>query len=109
MRTYVLLTRLTPEAVRTPATLRTLERRVAARIRRECPTVRWVANYAILGPCDYLDVFEAPDDEVAARVVMIVRSFGHGTTETWGALPWTRFVRLLGGRRGGRRGRAARR
>jgi uncharacterized protein with GYD domain len=45
----------------------------------------------VLGPCDYLDLFEAPDNEVAAKVAVIVRSFGHATTETWPVTPWERF------------------
>jgi uncharacterized protein with GYD domain len=47
-----------------------------------------VANYAILGPYDYLDIFGAPDETTAAKVVMIIRSYGHGQTETWTAMPW---------------------
>lgn len=95
MATYVMLTRLTPESVKLPADLRKLERAVAEHVRKECPQVKWVASYAILGPCDYLDVFEAPDEETAARVVMIVRSYGHAQTETWTAVPWERFGALI--------------
>jgi uncharacterized protein with GYD domain len=90
-----MLTRLTPEAVKSPSDLVRLERSVSDRIRKECPQVKWVANYAILGPHDYLDLFEAPDETVAAKVVMIVRSFGHAQTETWTALPWERFKQLI--------------
>jgi uncharacterized protein with GYD domain len=95
MATYVVLTRLTPESVKAPADLARLERAVSERIRKECPQVKWLANYAILGPCDYLDLFEAPDESVAARVVMIIRSFGHAQTETWTAVPWERFKSLI--------------
>ncbi len=91
MATYVVLTRLTPESAKTPADLKRLEQVVTERIRKECPQVKWVANYAILGPCDYMDIFEAPDEIVAAKVVMIIRSYGHATTETWTAMPWERF------------------
>jgi uncharacterized protein with GYD domain len=91
MATYVVLTRLTPESVKTPTELKRLEKAVAERVRKDCPQVKWLANYAILGPCDYLDIFEAPDETVAAKVVMIIRSFGHATTETWTAMPWERF------------------
>ena len=35
--------------------------------------MKWVVNYAILGPYDYMDIFEAPDETVAAKVVMIIR------------------------------------
>jgi uncharacterized protein with GYD domain len=90
-----MLTRLTPDAVRSPADLKQLEKKVAERVRKDCPQVKWLSNYAILGPYDYLDLFEAPDAETAAKVVMIVRSFGHAQTETWTALPWDRFEQLI--------------
>jgi uncharacterized protein with GYD domain len=57
--------------------------------------VKWVANYAVLGPYDYMDIFEAPDETTAAKVVMIIRSYGHGQTETWTAMPWERFEIVL--------------
>ncbi|OGK98450.1 MAG: GYD family protein [Candidatus Rokubacteria bacterium RIFCSPHIGHO2_12_FULL_73_22] len=95
MATYVVLTRLTPESVKAPTDLARLERAVSERIRKECPQVKWLANYAILGPCDYLDLFEAPDESVAAKVVMLIRSFGHAQTETWTAVPWERFKSLI--------------
>lgn len=53
-----------------------------------------MASYAVLGPCDYLDIFEAPNEEVAAKVALVVRSFGHAVTETWVATPWDRFLDL---------------
>jgi uncharacterized protein with GYD domain len=95
MATFVMLTRLAPDAVKSPGDLRGLERAVSERVRKDCPQVKWLANYAILGPYDYLDVFEAPDEATAARVVMIVRSFGHATTETWTAMPWDRFEQVI--------------
>jgi uncharacterized protein with GYD domain len=95
MPTYAMLTRLTPEAVKEPSDLKRLEQKVNERIREDCPQVRWLGNYAILGPYDYLDLFEAPDEATAARVVMIVRSFGHAQTETWTILPWERFETLI--------------
>jgi len=95
MPTYVVLTRLTPEAVKTPGELKRLERVVTEHVRKDCPQVKWIANYAILGPYDYLDIFEAPDEMIAARVVMIIRSYGHGQTETWTTMPWARFEIVL--------------
>ena len=95
MATYAMLTRLTPDAVKAPSDLARLERAVSDRIRKECPQVKWLASYAILGPHDYLDLFEAPDEIVAAKVVMLVRSFGHAQTETWTAVPWARFKQLI--------------
>lgn len=95
MATYVMLTRLSPETVKSPADLKKLEKTVSERIRKDCPQVKWLANYAILGPYDYLDIFEAADEVMAAKVVMIVRSFGHAVTETWTALPWERFKLVI--------------
>lgn len=94
MATYVMLTRLTPEALPKPGNVVELNDKVVDRIKRECPNVKWVANYAVLGPYDYLDIFEAPDPETATKVALIVRSFGHATTETWVATQWDRFADL---------------
>jgi uncharacterized protein with GYD domain len=95
MATFVMLTRLAAEAVKSPADLRRLETAVDRRIRKDCPRVRWTANFAILGPHDYMDIFEAPDEAVAAKVAMIVRSVGHAQTETWSALTWERYKKLV--------------
>ncbi len=94
MSTYVMLTRLSPEAVTKPERVVDLNKQVADRIKKECHSVKWVANYAVLGPTDYIDIFEAPDAETATKVALIVRSFGHATTETWIATPWERFAEL---------------
>jgi uncharacterized protein with GYD domain len=72
----VLLTRLTPETVGAPRDLKTLEKSVAERIRRDVPRSSGSLNLAVLGPYDYLDLFEAPDEASAAKVAMIIRSFG---------------------------------
>ena len=95
METFVMMTRLAHGALGTPANLETLEKQVMDRIRSECPEVRWVGNYAILGPYDYLDVFEAPDMATAARVSTIVRTYGHAHTEVWGAMPWQSFKEMI--------------
>lgn len=97
MATYVMLTRLSPEALTRPGSVADLNKKVEDRIRQECPGVKWIANYAVLGPCDYLDIFDAPDADAATRVALLVRSFGHATTETWLATPWDRFLTLAQG------------
>lgn len=97
MATYVMLTRLSPDALAKPESVVELNRRVESRIKKECPGVKWLANYSVLGPCDYLDIFEAPNGDVATKVALLVRSFGHATTETWVATSWDRFVGLAKG------------
>jgi len=94
MPTYVMLTRLRPEAVSEPRYVEKLEKRVTEHIRKACPGVKWIGSYSVLGPYDYLDIFEAPDEDAATKVALITRSFGQGTTETWIATPWDRFVKI---------------
>lgn len=95
MPTFVLLTRLSPEAVRSPQALEQLEREAMQRIRLECPEVEWANNCAVFGPYDYLDIFRAPDVETAAKVATLVRIYGRAHTETWAAVEWDRFKELV--------------
>ena len=94
MGSYILLTRLSPDAIKEPKTYEDLGRRVTEKIHRECPQVRWVSSYTTLGPYDYVDIFEAPDEATATKVALIIRSFGHATTETWLATPYERFIEM---------------
>lgn len=95
METFVMLTRLSSQAVASPNTLETLEKKVMKRILSECPEVEWVHNLAVLGPYDYLDIFRAPDTPTAFKVSTIVRSFGHAHTEVWNATEWSTFKELI--------------
>ncbi len=95
MADFIMLTRLSSNAVQSPKSLEELEKKVMERIRAECPQVEWVHNYAILGPYDYLDVFRAPDSVDAFKVATIIRTFGHAHTEVWGAQEWGAFKELI--------------
>jgi uncharacterized protein with GYD domain len=107
MAMFALLTRLSPDAVPEPGQVEELGRQVERRIHEQCPEAKWITSYAVLGPCDYLDIFEAPDDQVAAKVALIVRSFGRSTTEMWTVQPYDRFVRMAHDLQERGRGRAA--
>jgi uncharacterized protein with GYD domain len=95
MQTFVMLTRLSPDALTSPGSLKKLERQAAENVRSKCSRVKWLHNYAVLGGCDYLDIFQAPDIETAMQVSAIVRSFGHATTEIWPVTEWSRFKELI--------------
>ena len=94
MSTFIMLTRLSHGALQSPSSLENLERGVMERIHAECPEVEWLSSYAVLGPCDYLDIFNAPDVESATKVATIVRTFGHAQTEVWGATEWEKYKDL---------------
>lgn len=91
MAHYVVLPRVAPEAVRNPESLLELEQQVKQRVQNECPDVQWISNFAVMGPYDYLDIFDAPDNDTAMRVSTIIRSVGHSATELWPATEWPRF------------------
>jgi len=95
MSLFIMLTRLSHEALKSPSSLENLERNVKERIEAECPDVKWKGNYAVLGPCDYLDIFEASDNDAATKVATIIRTFGHAETETWCATEWKKFKELV--------------
>jgi uncharacterized protein with GYD domain len=95
MATFIMLTRLSHQAMQSPKSLDSLSHQIAEHIRSECPQVQWQANYAVLGPADYLDIFTAPDNATATKVAAIIRTFGHATTEIWAATEWKEFVQLI--------------
>ena len=102
MSTYVMLTRLAPASLKQPSELESLEQAVMERIRNECPNVNWKESFSVLGPYDYVDLFDAPDNEAAVKVSTIVRTFGHAHTEIWPATEWKRFKELVRDLPGGR-------
>ncbi len=100
MQTFVMLTRLAPGAVQSPRALEELESKVMIHVREACKGIEWIGSYAVLGPCDYLDIFKAPDLDTASKVSMLVRSYGHAQTEIWAVTDWSHFkevVRSVGG------------
>ena len=96
MATYIILSRLTHDAVAEPDQFRELAERVAERIKRECPGVTWKDSYATLGRFDVVDIVEADDPKQVERAAMIIRSQGHAATETMLATPWDEFKQAFG-------------
>ena len=94
MATFIMLTRLSHGALKSPSSLEDLNREVMERVHAECPEVEWRSSYAVLGPCDYLDIFEAPDIATATKIATIIRTFGHAATEVWAATEWHEFKSL---------------
>jgi uncharacterized protein with GYD domain len=95
MATFIMLTRVSPDAVKAPQFLEKLEQDAMQHIRTECPEVEWHHSYALLGPYDYLDIFKAPDVETATKVATLIRAYGRAHSEVWAATEWARFKEML--------------
>jgi uncharacterized protein with GYD domain len=95
MATYVLMTKLTPEVTKNLKNREKIGKRWIQSVNEKCPGVKWMAHYALLGPYDFMDIFEAPNEEVAAKVSMITLSSGALEAESWTAIPYQRFLELV--------------
>lgn len=95
MPKYVMLTQLTHGSLKSPQGLEVLEQQVMERVKSACPDVEWHASYAVLGPYDYLDIFEAPDNQTATKVSALIRTFGHAQTEIWPATEWEDYKNMI--------------
>jgi uncharacterized protein with GYD domain len=95
MATFVLMTKLAPEVQRQMKDRQEIGKQFLATVSKKCPGVRWIAHYALLGPYDFMDIYEATDEEEAAKVSMISQSLGATRAESWTALPYSRFLDLV--------------
>ncbi len=100
MKTYVLMTKLAKsDAHLVEVGSKMLDRARNGRawlehIKKNCPEVRFKAHYALLGPWDFMDIYEAPDDETAAKVSLLSRSSGAHQIESWSAIPYEKILRV---------------
>ncbi len=97
MPTFVLMTKLSTEAMLDPRGRKKLGKDWLARMSKHCPEVRWIAHYAILGRYDFMDIYEAPDMETAHKVSYISRREGAAEAESWQALPYESYIDLIAG------------
>ncbi|MFH0778108.1 MAG: GYD domain-containing protein [Candidatus Eisenbacteria bacterium] len=95
MATYVLMTKLSPEITKSLKAREAIGKQWKKTIEEKCPEVNWICHYALLGPYDFLDVYEAPDEETAAKVSMLTLASGAMQAESWTAIPYRRFLELI--------------
>ena len=93
MPTYVMLTTLTAQGVQTlksnPERLREVNRDV------EELGAKVLHQWATLGPFDFVNVVEAPDDKTIARVSVALGARGSAKLQTMSALPIDDFLTSL--------------
>ncbi|UCD18566.1 MAG: GYD domain-containing protein [Candidatus Zixiibacteriota bacterium] len=94
MKTFMLMTKLSPEESRQVKERARLGQEWLSQVREKCPDVKFIAHYALLGAYDFVTLYEAPDEEVAAKVSMISLANGAMQAESWLAIPYKRFVEL---------------
>ena len=97
MATFILLTKLSTHSLGDPHKRETVGRKWMKAVTSKCPEIKWLDHFALLGPFDFMDIYEAPDMEVAAKVSMITMAQGAVKAETWGALPYKRFLAVSKG------------
>jgi uncharacterized protein with GYD domain len=89
------MTKLAPEMSKQVKDQEKLGRVWLEQVKEKCPEVNFVSHYALLGPYDFLDIYEAPDEETAAKVSLISLQSGAFLAESWVAIPYKRFVELV--------------
>ena len=95
MATYVLMTKLTSELTSQMKDRAELGRTWLDRVKEKCPEVKFVSHYALFGPYDFMDIYEAPTVEAAHKVSVISRAEGAVSAESWQAMPYDEFLGLL--------------
>jgi uncharacterized protein with GYD domain len=94
MQTYVLMTKLSPEISKQMKDRSKVGHAWLDQVKEKCPGVKFLAHYALLGNYDFMDIYEAPDADNAAKVSMISLTHGALQAESWTAIPYKRFLEL---------------
>lgn len=95
MATYIILSNISPQAFSDPFEFKKIAERVASKIKSECPGVEWKQSYSTMGRYDVIDIVESADPEQIAKAAMIIRAYGHSTTETMRAFHWQEFLDMM--------------
>ncbi len=99
MTTYIMMSTLTDEGRKTlkqrPERLQAVNKEV------EAMGARVTAQYAVLGGYDFVNVIDAPSNEVMARIAMELGSRGTIKVTTLPGMPIDQFVEMLKANPGG--------
>ena len=81
MTTFVLLSKVTAESVKRVKNLPAMDKAFERKLKEQCPEVKRIASYALLGSYDFMHIFEAPDAVNAAKVALLANEFGAGSDD----------------------------
>ncbi len=90
MPTFIMLSKLNPEGVQTIKSNPQRIKEVNAEIEALGATV--TAQWAVLGRYDFVNIIEAPDEKVMARVSLELGSRGTASYETLSSIPIEDFI-----------------
>ena len=94
MVTYILMTKLSTEVNHDMKAREAVGKKWKQQVKKACPKIKFIAHYALLGPYDFMDIYEVPCEEDAARVSMISLATGAVKAESWTAIPYNRFIEI---------------
>lgn len=94
MPTYILMTKLSSDVTARIKDRASIGRTWIDEVKRKCPGVKFLNHYGLLGPYDFISIYEAPDNDTAAKVSMISLAQGAIQAESWAAIPYSRVVEL---------------
>ena len=95
MATFVMLIKMSPDLAKNFKSMEEIGKKVGAKYREACPEVQVREHLALLGPYDFLDILEAPNEETAFKMAAVILSSGMASSvETWCALPYQKLLAL---------------
>ncbi len=95
MAIYVLLTKLSPSTMTDGQTREQIGREWFDTVKQKCPEVKWIEHYALLGQYDFMDIYEAPNENTAVKVAMITMSKGAVKAESMPAIPYKKYLEII--------------
>lgn len=100
MKTFVLMTKMAHQDADIMEVATKLKKRAQHEsewlraVKERCPEVKWISHYALLGHWDFMDIYEARDEETAAIVSLLSRAHGAHLVESWSAIPNSRLEKI---------------
>ena len=92
MATYILLTKLNPESMKDLSSIEENGKKWKTEVNNQCPEVKWIGHYSILGPYDFINILEARDDKAISKVAIELGSRGTLQTMTMAAMALDEFM-----------------
>ena len=98
MATFVMLIKMAPELAKNISQMEEIGKKVGGKYKEACPEVVVREHLALLGPYDFMDILEAPNEETAFKMAAVILSSGMASSvETWSAINYAKLLELTRG------------